>query len=186
MKMIWGAAALLLPGVCSALAQDVRYNFDDKADFSKFNTYSWVKHPKSLDVDQLTLSQLAKGFDAALAQKGLKRVDSGPSDLVIVYQVALGQEKELTTFNSGWGYGPGWGGGWYGGMGTGISTTTTNTINIGSVALDMYDAATKQMVWRGVASKTINEKAKPEKRQKNIDKAAVKMLKNYPPPAKKK
>ena len=185
MKMVWGASALLLIGVGSMFAQDVRYNFDDKADFSKYKTYRWEKHPKSLDLDQLTLSQLAKGFDAALAQKGLKRVDSEPSDLVIVYQVGHGQEKELTTINTGWGYGPGWGGGWYGGMSSGMSTTTTNTINIGSVALDMYDASTKQMVWRGVASKTIDPKAKPDKRQKNINKAATKMLKNYPPPVKK-
>jgi hypothetical protein len=45
----------------------------------------------------------------------------------------------------------------------------------------MYDTTSKQLVWRGMASKTLDAKAKPEKRQKNIDKAATKMLKNYPP-----
>jgi hypothetical protein len=43
----------------------------------------------------------------------------------------------------------------------------------------MYDAAAKQLVWQGVASKAIDPRAKPDKRQKNIDKAAVKLLKNY-------
>ena len=45
----------------------------------------------------------------------------------------------------------------------------------------MYDSAKKELVWRGVASKTIDPKAKPEKQQKNIDKAVAKLLKNYPP-----
>jgi hypothetical protein len=63
-----------------------------------------------------------------------------------------------------------------------MSTGTTSTIHIGEVGLDMYDAAKKQLVWRGTASKTLNPKAKPDKRQKNIDKGVVKLLKNYPPP----
>jgi len=164
------------------LAQDVQFNFDPSADFSKYKTYRWEKHPKSLDVDDLTMGQLARGFDAALAAKGLTRQDSGATDLVIVFQLAVTQEREITSYDmGGYGYGPGWRGGWYGGMGTGITTSTTSTINIGSVVLDMYDTSTKQLVWRGMASKTIDAKAKPEKRQKNIDKAATKMLKNYPP-----
>ncbi|MBI4889526.1 MAG: DUF4136 domain-containing protein [Acidobacteria bacterium] len=163
------------------LAQDVAYNFDEKADFSKYKTYKWEKHPKSLDVDQLTMGQLAKGFEAALAAKGLTKTESNP-DLVIVFQLAVSQEKEMTAYNTGgFGYGPGWRGGWYGGGGMSTSTATTSTINIGTVVLDMYDTKTKTLVWRGQASKTVDGKSKPEKRQKTIDKAAQKMLKNYPP-----
>lgn len=165
-----------------AIAQDVQYNFDQNADFSKYKTYRWEKHPKSLDADDLTMGQLAKGFEAALATKGLVKTDSGTPDLVIVFQLAMSQEKEMTAYNmGGYGYGPGWRGGWYGGMGGGMTTASTSTIHIGSVVLDMYDTATKGLVWRGMASKTIDAMAKPDKRQKNIDKAAMKMLKNYPP-----
>ena len=181
---------LLISLACLAglgLAQDVKFQFDDKADFSKYKTYVWQKHPKSLDVDDLTMGQLEKGFGAALAAKGLTKTDSANPDMVIVFQLAVNQEKEMTSYHTGgYGYGPGWGGGWYGGGGPSMSTTTTSTIHIGTVVLDMYDASTKTLVWRGMASKTIDPKAKQEKRQKNIDKAATKMLKNYPPPPKKK
>jgi hypothetical protein len=64
------------------------------------------------------------------------------------------------------------------------STTTTgstSTIYVGQLGLDMYDSAKKELVWRGVASKTIDPKAKPEKQQNNITKAVDKLLKNYPP-----
>jgi hypothetical protein len=37
------------------------------------------------------------------------------------------------------------------------------------------------LVWRGTVSKTLDPTAKPEKRQKNLEKAVEKMLKNYPP-----
>ena len=34
--------ALMLAAASSALAQDVRYNFDKSTDFSKLKTYKWV------------------------------------------------------------------------------------------------------------------------------------------------
>ena len=65
-----------------------------------------------------------------------------------------------------------------------MTTSTTSTIYTGQLALDMYNSADKDLVWRGVASKTIDPKAKPDKRQKNLNKAVAKLLKNYPPPVK--
>src|SRR6266850_797577 len=39
----------------------------------------------------------------------------------------------------------------------------------------------EKLVWRGVATKTLDPKAKPEKKEKNITKAVAKLLKNFPP-----
>jgi len=186
MKNLIRLSIVVMALAAFAFAQDVQFNFDQNADFSKYHTYRWEKHPKSLDVDELTMNQLAKGFDAELAKKGLTRKDSGDTDLVIVFQLAISQEKQMTSYSDNFGYGPGWRGGWYGGgMGTTMTTGTTSTINIGNVVLDMYDVSAKNLVWRGMASKTLDAKAKPDKRQKNINKAAEKMLKNYPPKKKK-
>ncbi len=57
----------------------------------------------------------------------------------------------------------------------------TTSIYVGQLALDMYDSANKTLVWRGVVTKTLDTKAKPEKQSKNLDKALGKLLKNYPP-----
>ena len=62
-----------------------------------------------------------------------------------------------------------------------MTTSTTSTLYVGSLALDMYDSSKKQLVWRGVATKTLDPKAKPDKREKNLQKATAKLLKNYPP-----
>lgn len=176
---------LLLAGAGSATAQDVRYNFDKAADFSGFRTYKWVAIKGATQLADLPDRQVKAAVDAELSMKGLTRSDSDAADLLVGYQAAITQEKEYTSFDSGWGYGPGWyGGGWYG-TGGGITTGQTSTIYIGQLAVDMYASAPKALVWRGVASKTLDAKAKPEKQQKNLQKAIAKLLKNYPPQAKK-
>jgi hypothetical protein len=180
------AIALAL-GTTVVVAQDVRYNFSSEADFSKYKTYKWVSIKGAEQLDQITDQQVKAAIDGELSKKGLLQVrgDDAAADLFIGYQPSLRTEQQVTTFDNGWGYGPGWGYGWYGGGGGGISTSTTSTIPIGQIDLDMYDPAKKQLVWRGVASKTLDTKAKPEKREKNLRKAAEKLLKNYPPPPKK-
>jgi Domain of unknown function (DUF4136) len=182
------ALVLLMFGVAGVVtAQDVRYDFDKNKDFSKYKTYKWVPIKGADQPDALTAQKLTAAVDAELATKGLTKTDSDTADLYIGYQTAIGTEKQFTSYNTGWGYGPGWGGGWYGGGGMTSNTTygSTSTVYIGQLDLSMYDPADKQIVWRGTASKTLDPKAKPEKKEKNIGKAVNKLLKNYPPPVKK-
>lgn len=165
----------------NAHAQDVRYNFDKDADFSKFKTYTWVVLKDAVQLDNIMDKNIKSAVDEELAKKGLTKVDSDKADLYIGYQGSVSQDKEFTSYSSGWGYGPGWyGGGWYGPSST-MTTGQTNTIYTGQLVLDMYDSAHKDLVWRGVVSKTLDTKAKPEKQQKNLAKAMSKLLKNYPP-----
>lgn len=180
-KLIFLVFALLLAGVTYVGAQDVRYNFDGKADFSKYKTYKWVDIKGADHPNQLVEKQIKDAVDSELAKKGLTKTDADSADLYLGYQTALATEKQFTSYNTGWGYGPGWGRGWYGGMGTTTTTGSTSTIYIGQLDLDMYDSAMKDLVWRGVVSKTIDPKAKPDKQQKNLTKAVEKLLKNYPP-----
>jgi hypothetical protein len=177
------AALLLLAG--HAIAQDVRYNFDKEADFSKFKTYKWVDIKDAQKPNDIVDKQIKETVDTQLATKGLSKVD-GDADLLIGYQVAIGTEKQFTSYNSDWGYGAGWyRGGWYGGGGMSTTTGQTSTIYVGQLGLDMYESAKKDLVWRGTVSKTIDQNAKPDKQQKNLTKAVTKLLKNYPPPVKK-
>ncbi len=180
------AMTLLLAGAVNAFAQDVRYNFDKQANFSGFRTYKWVTLKGAQVPNELVDLQIKAAVDAELATKGLTRTDAETADLLIGYQTAVNTEKEYTSFDTGWGYGPGWyGGGWYGGGGMSTTTGTTSTIYIGQLAVDMYHSPAKALVWRGVASKTLDAKAKPDKQQKNLAKAVTKLFKNYPPPVKK-
>jgi hypothetical protein len=71
------------------------------------------------------------------------------------------------------------GGGW--GWGGGMATATSTTIAVGTVALDFYDPAAKQLIWRGEATKTLDPSSNQEKNQRNLDKAMEKLLKHFPP-----
>lgn len=169
-----------------AAAQDVRYNYDKSEDFSKFKTYAWVPLKDAQPLNDITRKEIMAAVDSNLASKGLTKVEQPEkADLYVGMQAAVGQEQEFTTYSSGWNYGPGWyGRGWYGPSGT-TTTGQISTIYTGQLTLDFYDAAKHDLIWRGVASKTIDPKAKPEKQKKNLDKAVAKLLKNYPPPVKK-
>jgi hypothetical protein len=185
-KVVQLSIILLLMAATGAVAQDVRYNFDKNTDFSKFKTYKWVDIKGADHANDLVDKQIKDALDAELARKGLSKVEGDNADLYIGYQTAVGQEKQFNSYSTDWGYGSGWyRGGWYGGMG-GSSTTTgqTSTIYNGQLALDMYDSANKDLVWRGIATKTLDPKAKPDKQQKNLTKAVTKLLKNYPPQSK--
>lgn len=185
-KLTFLILGLLLFGVSASLAQDVRYDFDKDKDFSKYKTYKWAAAKGTDQVDELTAKQITSAVDSELAKKGLEKTDQDSADLYIVYQTAIGTEKQFTSYNTGWGYGPGWGAGWYGYGGLSSTTTygSTSTVYVGQLDLSMYDSTQKQLVWRGVASKTLDPKAKPDKKEKNIAKAVQKLLKNYPPKVK--
>ncbi len=173
---------LLLLAATGAVAQDVRYNFVPGTNFGAYKTYKWVVIKGAEQVDSMLDGQIKSAFNAQLAAKGLTPTDGTP-DLNIGYQLAITQEKQYNSYTTGT---AGWGrAGWYGGGGMSTTTGSTSTILIGQIALDVYDAKAEKIIWRGAASKTIDQKAKPDKQQKNLAKAAEKLLKNYPPPVKK-
>ena len=61
------------------------------------------------------------------------------------------------------------------------TTTTSTTINIGTLNVDIYDVAAKNQIWRGSASKTL-VRAKIRRRSlRTLNKAMAKLFKKYPP-----
>ena len=178
---------MLLACAGTAAAQDVRFNFDQEANFAAFKTYKWVAIKSAARLNDLTDRQVKAAIDVELSKKGLTLVETDPADLFIGYQAALDEEKSFTSYDTGWGYGPGWygRGGWYGYGGGGVTTGSTSTIYVGQLALDMYTPSPQALVWRGVVSKTLDAGAKADKQQKNLAKSVSKLLKNYPPPVKK-
>lgn len=179
----WFLPVLFLFTATTVFAQKATFTFDKTVDFTKYKTYRWEKHPLMQDINPELLAQLGAAFDAELVKSGLTKATNGPADLVIVYMVGVEREMDMTTYAVGWMATPAWGGVWYSnGM---VTSSTTSSVPVGSASLDMFDRVKQELVWRGVVSKSVDPKAKPEKRQKNITKAADKLMKNYPPKLKK-
>jgi hypothetical protein len=156
-----------------AAGQDVRYNFDPNVDFSKFKTYERVIIKNASIADELLDKQIINAIDAQMAVKNFqKRDDKG--DVYVGYQFALNQEKQLDSYSTGWGWG--WGG---------TTTMTTSTIHVGTLVIDVYDPATKHLIWRATGTKTLKPSKNPQKNQEKLQKAVAKIMKNFPPPKKK-
>jgi hypothetical protein len=166
-------------------AQDVKSNYRQGTDFSKYQTYKWVDAIDGAPaigghLDQILDSEIKQSIDSQLAAKGLTKIESGKADLLVGYQIALTQEKQWNASGSGWGGGP-WGGWGPWGMDSLSGTATSSTINVGTLVLGIYDAGAKQLVWMGAASKTVNPGNNQEKNRKILDKATQKLLKDFPP-----
>jgi hypothetical protein len=159
--------ALLLVSAGRLIAQDVRYNFMPGTDFSKYRTYKWVNvgGPRP---DQIMDAQIKQSVDSQMASRGMTKTDSDKADLYIGYQSAVEQETQWDAWGSR-------------SFGMGMGSWTSSTISVGTLVLDMYDPGTKQLVWTGRATKTIDPSSNHEKNIKKLDKAIAKLLKNYPP-----
>jgi hypothetical protein len=153
-------------------AQDVTSNSMPGADFTKYHTYKWVPIDGAEVPNQIVDAQIKQSIDSQLAAKGLTKTDGDKADLLIGYQISVTQEKQWNAYGTG---GMRWGGG--------MATAQQSTISIGTLVLDMYDPSGKQLVWTGRVTKTLDPSANQGKKQKNLDKAMQKLLKNYPPKA---
>jgi hypothetical protein len=167
----FGIGLLLALLACGAgIAQDVTSNSMPGTDFTKYHTYKWVMIQGATYPNQIVDAQIKSSIDSQLSAKGLSKTDGDKADLYIGYQASVDQEKQWTAYGTG---GFRWGGG--------MANATSSKISVGTLVLDMYDPASKQLVWTGRATKTLDPGANQEKRQKNLDKAMQKLLKNYPP-----
>jgi hypothetical protein len=169
-------AVLVLAGTV-ALAQDVKTDYDHDADFGHIKTFG-IKIATSWN-NPISEKRVLDEFTQALTEKGWKQVDTDPDALVLLHG-ATQKEKSLNTFYSGMGgYGGygwrGWGG--MGGMGT--ATTTTSEYLVGTLVVDIFDAKTKGLMFRGTASDELSDK--PQKNVKKLEKASEKMFKKFPP-----
>jgi hypothetical protein len=158
--------------VGNASAQQVKTDYDRSAHFSQYKTYSWeqVRTTNPLDADRIK-----NAVDAALAAKGWTQVNSGGDVFIVALEITHNQQT-LNTFYDG--LGGGWGWRRFGG-GFGEATTTTEIYKVGTVVVDLFDAKTKQLIWRASASDTLSNNS--DKNIKNLDKGVDKMFKHFPP-----
>ena len=123
MKRVVLATLAILAVATTAWAQDIRYNFDKSANFAKYKTYKWVENKSGDKLDDLTKKDLESAIEAELAKKGLTKSPTDSADLYLAYTASVSTEKQVNTWDTGYGAGPGYYGpygygGWSGGSRT--------------------------------------------------------------------
>jgi Domain of unknown function (DUF4136) len=163
-------ASLGLPAMVQA--QKTSYDFDSTAPFSNFRTYAWTQGTPA--GEPFFDRRVETTIDSQLAAKGLTKSETNP-DLYVCYHVGWGLQRSV----DGWVGGAGGGYGWPGGPGS--VDLRLNELPMGTLVIDLIDAAKQQLVWRGMGTQELDLEARPEKRDAAIAKAVEKILKNYPP-----
>ena len=163
-------AALLF--ATASFAQHVKTDYDHNTEFSQYKTYSWEKVQTS---DTLWVDRIKGAVNATLTAKGWTPVESGGDVAILAIEMAQNHPTLNTYYN-------GFGGGWRWG-GFGDVTTTVHNYTVGTLVVDLFDANSKRLIWRGSSSETLSNKS--DKNIKALNKDVQKMFDHFPPGGRK-
>jgi Domain of unknown function (DUF4136) len=149
-----------------AIGQQVSVNYNHGQSFSQYHTYAWASNNAN-QIQNSILAQVAQqDIDTALQGKGLQKVqESDKPDLILT---ANGGMKQQTSYTA-WGMR---------GIGGGMGGITPQQNVEGTLIVDLYDAKTKSLVWRGIGQDTLSNNG--NKNQQIVQKAIQKMFKQWP------
>ena len=162
-------APLVLGAAAVALAA-VHTDYDHRADFSHYHTYSWIGVHAG---DSLWQHRIMTAIDSQLAAKGWTKVPSGGGAAVAAFGKTT-ERDTLETFYNGF---PDWG--WRGWGGIGSAETQVIPEEVGSLTVDIFNASNHHLIWRGSGTQVLS--SKPEKNEKKLDHAVAEMFKHFPP-----
>jgi hypothetical protein len=174
MKLVAGIAVLFVGWVLAGCNPTyISHDYDPDADFSQYQTFAWYEQttmtegtPKNVQQSGLLEARIKKAVNDGLTAKGLRMVDSDP-DLVLAYHIGVQDITEIRTTGSGYGW---------------DRHTRADQFQEGTFFLDMMDASTERLVWRGIAEGVIDERPTPEKIDKDVKDMVKRLLDKYPPP----
>jgi hypothetical protein len=177
----------------------IRTDYDDQVSFSQLRTYDWVNE-EAAGGDQPAINsplvnrRIRHAVDSALAALGYERITTGTPDFQVANRIVAKEETKVypSYGYGGYGYGSyyGYGGfgrrfGRYRGLGYGGyspyygSGRVRNYVR-GTVVLDVVDARTNELIWRGWASESLSDNPEPDRVQRYVNAAVQKILAEFP------
>lgn len=176
---------ILLSG-CSPFS--VVSDYDRKYDFRSFQTYRWptenedIRKGDVLVEHPLVYKRVQSAVNAQLRAKGFRLTGAKQADFIVYAHAGIKKRKTYhhsvgvgVPFGPYHWYRPWWGP--YGGY------TFVSYYDEGSLVVDIIDARTKELVWRGVATRIVRDYRTPEDMQRDINEAVGKILATFPPGA---
>jgi hypothetical protein len=169
---------ILFLAVAPAAAQKVYIDYDRDADFDSYKTFAWhdTSEVSLKDSSPLMDSRIKNAIEYRLTRGGMVEDNKNP-DIYVTYYTEEKEEVRVHTTSFGYGYGGGWYNDPFWGGSMGSSTSQVYTYPVGTLIIDLWDAKSKQAVWRGTATGTIP--AKPEKQARMIDNMVEKMANKW-------
>ena len=156
---------LVLIFSCSSVQINVKY--DKNADYSRFETYGWLKTGKQVDnyntVDNLELENLIhNSINTMMQSRGYELISEGDPDILVTFYA--GVMGDVVKDEAGYSYGK-----WYDGE--------REVEQEGLLLIDMIDNESRELFWRGRGSGLLDD---PETAREQVIKITQKIFENFP------
>jgi hypothetical protein len=179
--LIGFAVSALLPA--TAIAQKVAYDYSRTENFRSVKTFAFkdsrareTTTEKTTVYDSPFVQERTRAAIAAeLTGRGMRQDNEHPDAYVTARRTY--KTEQVLYGPSGWGP---YGWGWYGwGWGSGGPWYTEDIIK-GTLIIDLEDATTGALLWRGLREKTVHQHAKPEERSEQVAEDVAKIFRKFP------
>jgi hypothetical protein len=168
---------LVVVGVLAASLSGCAYSiktasdYDGRVNFSNYDTFFMMKGNSTGDSvwDERLVSQVK----STLMSKGWVEVPQGDGQTVVIVHVATSAEHTDESFYKGWGD---WHWRWNGAAST---TRFVEDYKVGTVVVTIFDANSKQAIWRGFATDAVSNN--PKHAVNVRDAAVAKIFAQFPP-----
>ena len=166
-----------LLSACSTI--EVASDWDHDTDFTRYRSFAWFDHSKAerkpQRPDHLIDTRIHRAIADTLISKGFQQVAPSKADFLVTYFTST--EQKIDIYHSGYGYGYGPWGGWWG-SGYYMPTTHVSQYDVGTLVLDIIDARSRDLVWRGMIQKALD---KDDRSEESIRDFIHRVLSAFPP-----
>jgi len=175
LRVVFNCGLLLMTMSMAALGQSVQTDYDRSFNLARLKTYGFLELPRKRD-DALAESPLNdrrihNALDSDLQANGFSPGEQ--PDFLIAYYVTTKQGLDIQDNRSGigpWGWDR-WGWDRWGNI-------NVKQVTEGTLVVMFIDPATRQEVWRGMASGTIKQKSMEREVNKSIAKLVERFVKD--------
>jgi hypothetical protein len=181
LKVLLTCIALALFSV--AVLAETKSDYDRSYDFSKLKTWDFkviTRMPRDpVGENPLWNQRIRDGLEEHFAERGYRKVSDGEPDFLVTYFMGIKEKYDIRYIDYGfpgrWGrWGP-WGR-WYGwGVQRGPVDVWRIPYSESTLVVDIIDAHTNQMVWRGYDTETVDF----DKSEKTIHKSIENLTKRF-------
>jgi hypothetical protein len=138
---VLGFPVIAITLACSTMKTSVDY--DHTVNWSQLHTFQIIGGTASPET--FTQKRIEDGITSALTSKGWQAVTSNP-DVTVSPHVVLSAEKQWNATGTGG----------FGRFGGGMAQATQSTVPIGTLVVNMTNAKTGELIWRGMSQDTVS------------------------------
>ncbi|MGB3562444.1 MAG: DUF4136 domain-containing protein [Thermoanaerobaculia bacterium] len=170
MKRVAGVLMVVaLVSGCASMSVTIEHS--QGVDFSEFKTFQYKDSDMSLaDTNSAAHRRTVDALKRELSANGLTETDSRP-DLFVTYYGEIAEDATVDPATVGYNASSRW-------YAVG-DTTTFMSVDRGSTVVDLWDASSNDLVWRGRADKMLSRN--PDANLAKINEGIAKMFRSFPP-----